>query len=81
MSPQEKEKIEVKINKKNAFIKKLTTKLLPSIRKKETERIAKLRGKNENNTYNSNQKSGAGEEGTDELLKTYMKQTPHSRRN
>ena len=81
MSPQEKEKVEKKIDKKKAVIKKLTTKLLPSIRKKETERIAKLRGKNENNTYNSNKKSGAGEDGTDELLKNYMKQTPYSRRN
>mgnify|MGYP003125622318 CR=1 FL=1 len=39
LSPKDKEKIEVKVKKKSAVVKRLSKKLLPSVKKKEKERI------------------------------------------
>jgi len=39
LSPKDKEKIEVKVKKKSAVVKRLSKKLLPSVKRKEKERI------------------------------------------
>ena len=42
-----KEALEKKLSKKTAVIQKIAKKLLPKVKKAETERLAKLRGKDE----------------------------------
>ena len=45
LSQKGKESLEDKLNKKKALIKKIAKKLLPKIKKAETERMAKKKGK------------------------------------
>ena len=47
LSQKGKESLEDKLNKKKAIIKKIAKKLLPKIKKAETERMAKKKGKEE----------------------------------
>lgn len=75
LSVSERERVEKQLAKKSKLIAKIVKKILPQMRKKETERIKSLRGANESHTYK--EEHGAGEEGTSKLLRKYKKDTPN----
>ena len=76
LSFKERERVEKLIDKKKNLIKKLSIRLLPQIRKKEMERLKRVRA---SESYTYNEEHGAGEEGTKKLLKKYKKDTPNER--
>lgn len=78
LSFRERERVEGLINKKKGMLKKLANRLLPQIRKKEIERLKRVRGQ-ANESYTYNEQNGAGEEGTKKLLRKYKKDTPYER--
>ena len=78
LSFRERERVENLINKKKAMLKKLANRLLPQIRKKELERLKRVRGQ-ANESYTYYEEHGAGEEGTKKLLRKYKKDTPNER--
>ena len=73
MSPMEKERIEKKIDKKKKLIAKLQKRLLPIIKRKEKERIARLRKSKKEGIQDPVTER---EEGTSSLTKKYKKDTP-----
>lgn len=61
--------IDAKVQKRTALIAKISTRLIPKMRKQEVERFQASKKIQEG--------AGAGEDGTDELVNTYVKDTPH----
>lgn len=76
LSFTERDRVEKLINKKKAMLKKLAKRLLPLVRKKEMERLKRVRM---GESYTYKEEYGAGEEGTKKLLRKYKKDTPNER--
>lgn len=71
LSVPQKMAIDVKVQKKAKLIAKLTTRLIPKMRKAELERFKNLK-----QAAQVNEGAGAGKDGTIELVNTYVEDTP-----